>query len=136
MNAHVRPATGVEPGRTFSPTRAPAALSCARSKRPSAMSRPGSSTSTTRSIRTRRGLAAGGRAHHHLLQELFGLDGLSARALQKYFYQKHGTTLNGLILEHGVQPDDFLDFVHHIDLTLLEPAPDLGEAIAALPAAS
>ncbi len=67
------------------------------------------------------------------LQELFGLDGLSARALQKYFYQKHGTTLNGLILEHGVQPDDFLDFVHHIDLTLLEPAPDLGEAIAALP---
>jgi putative hydrolase of the HAD superfamily len=67
------------------------------------------------------------------LQDLFGLDGLSARGLQKYFYQKYGTTLNGLIREHGIQPDDFLDFVHHIDLTLLDPDPGLGEAIAALP---
>jgi putative hydrolase of the HAD superfamily len=67
------------------------------------------------------------------LQELFGLDGLSARALQKYFYQKYGTTLKGLMQENGVQPDDFLDFVHHIDLTLLDPDPNLGDAIAALP---
>jgi putative hydrolase of the HAD superfamily len=67
------------------------------------------------------------------LQELFGLDGLSARALQKYFYQKHGTTLKGLMAEHGVTPDDFLDFVHHIDLTLLDADPQLGEAISALP---
>jgi putative hydrolase of the HAD superfamily len=67
------------------------------------------------------------------LQELFGLDGLSARALQKYFYQKYGTTLKGLMQENGVQPDDFLDFVHHIDLTLLDPDPSLGDAVAALP---
>lgn len=67
------------------------------------------------------------------LSELFGLDGLSSRALQKYFYQKHGTTLKGLMEEHAIHPDDFLDFVHEIDLSLLDANPNLGEAIAALP---
>lgn len=67
------------------------------------------------------------------LTDLFGLDGLSARALQKYFYQRYGTTLSGLMQENDVSPDDFLDFVHHIDLTLLDPDPHLGDAIAALP---
>lgn len=67
------------------------------------------------------------------LSELFGLDGLSSRALQKYYYQRYGTTLKGLMEEHGVDPDDFLDFAHQIDLTLLDPNPALGAAIAALP---
>jgi putative hydrolase of the HAD superfamily len=67
------------------------------------------------------------------LTDLFGLDGLSARALQKYFYQRYGTTLSGLMHEHGIKPDDFLEFVHHIDLSDLAPDPDLGDAIAALP---
>ncbi len=67
------------------------------------------------------------------LAELFGLDGLSSRALQKYFYQRYGTTLKGLMDEHAINPDDFLDFVHHIDLTDLAPDPDLGDAISVLP---
>lgn len=67
------------------------------------------------------------------LTELFGLDGLSSRALQKYYYQRYGTTLKGLMEEHGVDPGDFLDFAHQIDLTLLDPNPALGDAIAALP---
>jgi putative hydrolase of the HAD superfamily len=67
------------------------------------------------------------------LTELFGLDGLSSRALQKYYYQRYGTTLKGLMEEHDVDPDDFLDFAHQIDLSLLDPDPKLGDAIAALP---
>lgn len=67
------------------------------------------------------------------LSELFGLDGMSSRALQKYYYQRYGTTLKGLMEEHGVDPGDFLDFAHQIDLTLLDPNPTLGDAIAALP---
>lgn len=67
------------------------------------------------------------------LAELFGLDGLSSRALQKYYYQRYGTTLKGLMEEHGIDPDDFLDFAHQIDLTLLDPNPALGAAIEALP---
>ena len=67
------------------------------------------------------------------LQELFGLDGISSHALRNYYYHRYGTTLNGLMVEHGVEPDDFLDFAHDIDLSLLEPDPALGAAIAALP---
>src|ERR1041384_8274593 len=31
-----------------------------------------------------------------------------ARALQKRYYHDHGTTLHGLMLHYGVDPDDFL----------------------------
>jgi putative hydrolase of the HAD superfamily len=65
--------------------------------------------------------------------DLFGLDGLSARALQKYFYYKYGTTLRALIDEYGVDPYDFLDFAHDIDHTDIELNASLGSAIERLP---
>jgi putative hydrolase of the HAD superfamily len=64
---------------------------------------------------------------------LFGLDGASARALQKHYYRVYGTTLAGLIREYDVAPDDFLQFVHDIDRSALEPDPALAKAIEALP---
>ena len=67
------------------------------------------------------------------LGEMFGLDGLSARALQKYYYRRYGTTLKGLMDEHKISPDEFLEFAHQIDLRDLAPDPDLGEAIGKLP---
>lgn len=69
----------------------------------------------------------------HYISNLLGVDGLTARAIQKYYYQIHGTTLNGLMREHGIDPHPFLDFVHDIDRSSLEPDARLGEAIAALP---
>jgi putative hydrolase of the HAD superfamily len=66
------------------------------------------------------------------LGALFGLDGLSARALQKYYFHRYGTTLNGLMREHGVDPVDYMSFAHDIDLAALAPDEALGEAIAAL----
>ena len=67
------------------------------------------------------------------LMTLFGLDGLSARALQKHYYQRHGTTLRGLIDEDLTRPEEFLAFVHDIDRSTLRPDPSLAEQIAALP---
>lgn len=67
------------------------------------------------------------------LAELMGLDGLSSRALQKFYYQRYGTTLNGLILEHEIDPAAFLSFVHDIDRSSLLPNLGLAAAIAALP---
>jgi putative hydrolase of the HAD superfamily len=67
------------------------------------------------------------------IADLFGLDGLSARALQKYFYHKYGTTLRALIDEYQIDPADFLDFAHDIDHTAVELNPALGEAIERLP---
>ncbi len=67
------------------------------------------------------------------LCELFGLDAISARALQKYYYRQHGTTLNGLMEEYNIAPERFLNFVHDIDRSSLLPNPGLARAITALP---
>ena len=58
---------------------------------------------------------------------------MSARALQKYYYQQYGTTLRGLMEDHGVSAAEFLAYVHDIDRSTLGPNPPLAEAIAALP---
>ncbi len=67
------------------------------------------------------------------IADMFGIDGLSARALQKYFYHQHGTTLKALMDVYAVDPYDFLDFAHDIDHSGIELNPSLGTAIEALP---
>jgi putative hydrolase of the HAD superfamily len=62
-----------------------------------------------------------------------GLERDQARALQKNLYREHGTTLNGLIKLHGMDPEPYLDFVHQIDLSDLHPDPALAFAIERLP---
>jgi putative hydrolase of the HAD superfamily len=53
--------------------------------------------------------------------------------VQKDYYRRYGTTMRGLMTEHGLEPDDYLDFVHRIDHSPLEPNPMLGQALANLP---
>jgi len=53
--------------------------------------------------------------------------------LQKDYYRRYGTSMRGLMTEHGMKPDDFLDFVHRIDHSPLEPNPALGAALERLP---
>jgi putative hydrolase of the HAD superfamily len=67
------------------------------------------------------------------LMGLTGLDGLSARALQRYYYRRHGTTLRGLVEEHVVRADEYLEFVHDIDRSTLAPNPPLAREIERLP---
>ena len=56
-----------------------------------------------------------------------------ARALQKSYYRDYGTTLNGLMQRHDVDPDHFLQTVHDIDYSSVNAHPDLIAAIGALP---
>ncbi|MDE2467185.1 MAG: pyrimidine 5'-nucleotidase, partial [Bradyrhizobium sp.] len=56
-----------------------------------------------------------------------------AYRLQKEFYQRYGTTMRGMMTEHGISADDFLRYVHQIDHSPLEPNPAMGAAIAKLP---
>jgi putative hydrolase of the HAD superfamily len=49
--------------------------------------------------------------------------------LQKDYYKRYGTSMRGLMTEHGMEPDDFLDFVHQIDHSPLTPNAALGTAI-------
>ena len=67
------------------------------------------------------------------VQKLLGLDPDAAKHLQKDYYRRYGTTLRGLMEEHGILPDDFLEYVHDIDHTPVEPDPSLASAIARLP---
>jgi putative hydrolase of the HAD superfamily len=53
--------------------------------------------------------------------------------LQKDYYRRYGTSMRGLMTEHGMEPDDFLDFVHQIDHSPLTPNAALGTAIEVLP---
>jgi putative hydrolase of the HAD superfamily len=52
--------------------------------------------------------------------------------LQKDYYRRYGTTMRGMMTEHGMQPDDYLDMVHQIDHSPLTPNPELGAAIERL----
>jgi putative hydrolase of the HAD superfamily len=58
---------------------------------------------------------------------------VEAYARQKELYRVYGTTLNGLMREHGAEPDAYLHYVHDIDLSSLVPDAALAKAIARLP---
>ena len=53
--------------------------------------------------------------------------------VQKDYYKRYGTSMRGLMTEHGMRADDFLNYVHEIDHSPLEPNPALGAAIEKLP---
>jgi putative hydrolase of the HAD superfamily len=53
--------------------------------------------------------------------------------VQKDYYKRYGTTMRGLMTEHGLNPDDYLEYVHQIDHSPLEPNPALGAALGKLP---
>ena len=62
-----------------------------------------------------------------------GVDCETARRLQKEFYREYGSTLRGMMSLHGMEPDGYLEYVHDIDLSPVEPDPLLGEVLARLP---
>ena len=64
---------------------------------------------------------------------LTGLPRDEAYAVQKSYFRKHGTTLSGLMAEHGVDPHEFLADVHAIEMDVLREDRRLIDAIARLP---
>ncbi|HEX6867051.1 MAG TPA: pyrimidine 5'-nucleotidase [Caulobacteraceae bacterium] len=62
-----------------------------------------------------------------------GLPRPEALALQKKYLHEHGTTLAGLMANHGVDPEHFLDEVHDVALDRIQPDPVLAQALERLP---
>jgi putative hydrolase of the HAD superfamily len=62
-----------------------------------------------------------------------GLTFVEAKAYQKKLFYEYGTTLRGLMVEHGQQPGNFLDYVHDIDYTPVQHDAVLGSALDRLP---
>jgi putative hydrolase of the HAD superfamily len=67
------------------------------------------------------------------VRRVTGLEAEAAYALQKQYFHNHGTTLAGLMHNHGIDPDDYLVDVHDVDMTALVADPALYDALAALP---
>jgi putative hydrolase of the HAD superfamily len=75
---------------------------------------------------------------HVLISEFMvgrlGMDAEEADALRARYREELGTTLNGLMRYHGVEPDEFLAHVHALDIdTLLTPDADLRAMLETLP---
>ena len=55
-----------------------------------------------------------------------------ARKIQKSYFQEYNTTLNGMIKHHKIDVDEFLEFVHDVDLSFLNKNKDLEDEIKKL----
>ncbi len=67
-----------------------------------------------------------------VMREL-GVGATEANRLRQHYWDTYGTTLAGLMREHGADPAPYLTDVHDIDFSVLPPDPALAKAIAALP---
>ena len=53
------------------------------------------------------------------IREKLGLDEKKAKELQTNYFYKYNTSLNGLMLHHNVIGDEFLKYVHDIDISFM-----------------
>src|SRR5437867_3463793 len=52
-----------------------------------------------------------------------------AAELRRTYFRQYGTTLNGLMAVSRIDPHEFLDFVHEVDLACVPPDPALVAAL-------
>lgn len=67
------------------------------------------------------------------VRQVVGCDAQEAHRIQKGYFHAHGTTLSGLIADHGTDPHHYLADVHDVDMDVLEANQALIEALAQLP---
>jgi putative hydrolase of the HAD superfamily len=67
------------------------------------------------------------------IMEHFNLDAEAAAEMKTRLFRKYGTTMHGLMREHNMAPDDFLAYVHEIDLSDVHYDADLDNFISSLP---
>jgi putative hydrolase of the HAD superfamily len=54
--------------------------------------------------------------------------------LRHSYWKRYGLTMRGLMRHHGVDPEDYLSYVHDIDVGgILRPHPELNQALQSLP---
>lgn len=64
-----------------------------------------------------------------------GLEQTAALALRRRYVAAYGSTMGGLVVHHGIDPVEFLDYVHDVPVeTILQPDARLFEVLKALPA--
>ena len=66
------------------------------------------------------------------VMKALNIDEQSAAVIQKEYYRKYGATVWGLMVEHDVDPEDFTDYIHELDLSSLRENPELRKLLNAL----
>ena len=67
------------------------------------------------------------------ISDLLNVDRDEAHAIQKGYFRTHGLTLRGLMLEHALDPQDYIDHLSQLDLSDVQPDPELSALLKALP---
>ena len=68
------------------------------------------------------------------ISEKLNVDLKKAKKIQTEYFHKYNTTLNGLILNHKINPHEFLNYVHDIDISFLQKDKILREELIKLKA--
>ncbi len=55
-----------------------------------------------------------------------------AHKVQKSFFREYGTSMRGMMTVHGTSPEEYLNYVHDIDLSPISAAPELDQALSNL----
>jgi putative hydrolase of the HAD superfamily len=67
------------------------------------------------------------------VEDYFKVSEEESHVIRQKYWRKYGTTLGGLMAEHNVDPTGYLDFVHDVDMSRLQPCARLRAGIEALP---
>ncbi|MDF1580499.1 MAG: pyrimidine 5'-nucleotidase [Desulfuromonadales bacterium] len=51
------------------------------------------------------------------MEDVAGIPAANVDSLRRNYWEAYGVTLQGLIRHHGVDPEDYLDYVHDVDVT-------------------
>ncbi len=65
----------------------------------------------------------------HYISTKLNISREEARKIQKNYFVEYNTTLNGMIKNHKIDANEFLEFVHDIDLSFLKKDKQLDEEI-------
>jgi len=66
------------------------------------------------------------------ISEKLNIDIKEAKEIQKSYFYKYNTTLNGMIKNHKIDANEFLDFVHDIDVNFLKKDLNLAQELEKL----
>ena len=67
------------------------------------------------------------------MREVVAIPHAEVDGLRRHYWQAYGATLQGLIRHYGVDPEDYLDYVHDVDVsTRLHPDPLLRSSLQRL----
>jgi putative hydrolase of the HAD superfamily len=67
------------------------------------------------------------------IMQRFGMNEAQAAKRREDYFYTYGTTMRGLMVEHQVDPQEFMDFVHDVGLDAIGPDPRWNQVLRNLP---